>query len=430
MNDKIEVFVDEDESQVAYGITMSYVKDWGVPDVVREIMSNAKDTGAKFNAYVDENGSFVIQDNGAGIDKKYFLVGESASRDKTDAIGEFAEGLKMAILVLTRMGKRVVVTTKNYKATNAIVVKFGEECLRMVMTDHEPVKGTKVVISDLPEASQYLDMFMFTKTPEELKELVVSGNDHGTITLDCKLYAKGVFCQNIDGYEFGYDSPYIKMNRDRKAVSEWDIQINVGKIWSAITEPEAWKVFFEAGMDGMYERNLYIHLYNQEVRKAFMTGWGLAFGFNAVIETDEDASREAKHRGAKPINIRTFGAYVIDLLFQNIQTDEEYVIAKRGIKAFAVSNSELTPTERKNLSALKRMGKKVGFNGNVIVARIPTAKGDATKTTIRINLDYIGDLEEAKEIMVHELAHSIYDTDDLTNAHVNACCKIGVALMK
>ena len=117
MNDKIEVFVDEDESQVAYGITMSYVKDWGVPDVVREIMSNAKDTGAKFNAYVDENGSFVIQDDGAGIDKKYFLVGESASRDKTDAIGEFAEGLKMAILVLTRMGKRVVVTTKNMLIT-------------------------------------------------------------------------------------------------------------------------------------------------------------------------------------------------------------------------------------------------------------------------------------------------------------------------
>ena len=62
--------------------------------------------------------------------------------------------------------------------------------------------------------------------------------DAGTILGDVefagRIYSKGVFVSHRQGFSFGYDLPYLQLNRDRKYTEDFDSHI--GNTWGLITE--------------------------------------------------------------------------------------------------------------------------------------------------------------------------------------------------
>jgi hypothetical protein len=415
-------------NELVYPISLNYVPNWNEWEIVRELTANAKDTGEKFSVHVEDK-KLIVQDDGKGLAIKHLLLGES-HKENENAIGQFGEGLKLALLVATRMEKTVEIYSGNFYIVNDTAEIDGVKVLKLMWdTTKESYNGTKIVVNNW-ENEDFQDRFIFDLPEDEL----ILTNTSGSILWEKKLYVKGVFVTNLDNYEFGYNVDTIQMNRDRNAVSEWDIQCGIGKIWKEVDDPEGWKTFFLASKAGKLENVIYLPNYglSSNVKNALIKGFKMAFGEKSVLKTSDDASREAEHRGAKSIDAYMFGSYVRDIIKNYVQTDVDYVTEKRGEKAFNVPYSNLNEIQRKNLSFLKRMGKKVDFYGKILVAELPNALGSADhfNNCIKIRPEVLLDEFESQIVMIHELAHIVYKTDDTTDAHVEACCKIGARLMK
>ena len=100
-----------------YGIETSYLPEWDKWEAVRELVANAIDSGGNVSVEL-EGDNLIIQDDGTGMPLEALLIGFS-QKENDEAIGKFGEGLKMAMLVLTRMGYRVEVYSGNLFFHNA-----------------------------------------------------------------------------------------------------------------------------------------------------------------------------------------------------------------------------------------------------------------------------------------------------------------------
>ena len=90
-----------------YPISSNYVSAWTVQDATRELLQNAMDSG---EWRVEADGSLV---NKGTLRPEHFLLGCS-EKTSSDAIGQFGEGLKLALLVLARNGYTVSINTLTF----------------------------------------------------------------------------------------------------------------------------------------------------------------------------------------------------------------------------------------------------------------------------------------------------------------------------
>jgi hypothetical protein len=87
--------------EIKFPITLDYVSDWGPWEVVRELATNALDSDPGFRMGMAD-GTLWIEDGGDNLAIRHLLFG--VSEKGSNAVGQFGEGLKLALLVLTRMG--------------------------------------------------------------------------------------------------------------------------------------------------------------------------------------------------------------------------------------------------------------------------------------------------------------------------------------
>lgn len=103
-----------ENDKITYPISKNYVEGWTYIDAGREILANAIDSsrdGQKAKIYY-KDGYCVVSDNGIGIDKKNFVIGNSQKQNSE--IGMFGEGLKLACLVMARENRDMSIETKGF----------------------------------------------------------------------------------------------------------------------------------------------------------------------------------------------------------------------------------------------------------------------------------------------------------------------------
>ena len=113
-------------------LSENYVSNWGLVEAIREIFQNAidqenmarppkdwyddveKESPNKmfFNFAVDSHNpnkyrTLSIGNKESILDVNSLLLGETTKSDDKRAIGKFGEGYKLALLVLTRLGKKI-----------------------------------------------------------------------------------------------------------------------------------------------------------------------------------------------------------------------------------------------------------------------------------------------------------------------------------
>lgn len=133
----------EEENKIVYPIARSYVEHWDVNQAGRELMANALDMSPDATIRF-ENGRCVIEDNGAGIERKHFVIGNSGKGD--DQIGVFGEGFKMASLVLARENRDMLIETVGYDYRPALEMskEFSTEIFCFRYEKNSRKKGTVI----------------------------------------------------------------------------------------------------------------------------------------------------------------------------------------------------------------------------------------------------------------------------------------------
>lgn len=238
-------------SKFELSVSKDYVPGWGIVDAVRELFQNALDqqttvSGNKmFFGYDPKESRLTIGNKKSVLTTSSLLLGSSTKRGDDDTIGQFGEGYKIATLILCREGKEV--TFYNYGAKEVWKPRFvkSRRYKSEILTFFV---DKKFMWTSVPDND--LSIVIDNITEEEYEEIVKSNlhlsgygenfeTENGSVLLDPSqkgnVYVNGLFICNHEPYHYGYNfKPQdIKLDRDRKLVSDFNLQWLASKIWAS-----------------------------------------------------------------------------------------------------------------------------------------------------------------------------------------------------
>lgn len=223
-------------------LNKNYCSHWGIWEAIREIIQNGLDqqTVNKDNTvsvdYHPKTQLLTISNKDSILERKTLLLGASSKSDDSNTIGQFGEGYKIALLVLTKLGINVVI--KNYAANEKWIPELksdrnyeGEEVLK--------VKVQKYIFKKLPDHNLSFEITGITPEHWELikQNYLYKHSEFNSFTANNKdqlllddqykglVFINGLFVEKLKGdYEFGYNfTPRsLTLDRDRQSVRSWE----------------------------------------------------------------------------------------------------------------------------------------------------------------------------------------------------------------
>lgn len=435
-------------NKIVFPISLSYVDHWednGWP-ILRELATNAMDTDPGFRIVMgtEENslpnpvhnavGTLFVRSKGSPLAIRHLLFGVS-EKSSPNAVGQFGEGLKLALLALTRTGLTAHIYTGGRHIWNEPAELHGEQVFKVVwegwggLDQHE----TCIEIADWPFKT-FEERFV---RPGDPRILFTDPFERSILEeTSPNIYVKGVYVQRARGfgnaYTFGYNLQDVEMNRDRGVVDSWNVNAEVGKIWASVTDEDLLERFWQSVKDMMAEKSCYMHGCPIANKKGMKRAFQEVYGNDAVLETNESMSREASYQGANVISAAEIGggAGLKGVVSELVGTDAQYVAEMEGGDRKYLPDGKLSAAALKTLKMLRRMAKRIGAKGKVFAYILPDdVNGESYKQDIRISLAKLHDDETALAVWLHEEAHRQYGTADATAAHVNAVVQVAARVI-
>ena len=309
-------------SKYELSLAPDYVPEWGVIEAVRELFQNAIDQqtimedNEMFFNYDEERQQLSIGNKNSVLAIKTLLLGSTTKANDTKTIGQHGEGYKVATLVLTRLGKTV--TFYNYGAREVWRPRFvnSRRYHTQVLTFFV---DKKYVWQSVPDNN--LSIVIDGITPEEYIKIVESNlhlQDVGSVIetprgrileeerYRGRVYVNGLFVCQYKPYQYGYDfkPEYIKLDRDRKLVSDFDLQWLSSTMWSQSGEAEkVVQLAKEGRADVHYVGSQYLYLSEESKAHLYDEAYTIfirEYGENAVPVSSQD-ELETISRNYKPI---------------------------------------------------------------------------------------------------------------------------------
>ena len=416
--------------KITFPISLEYVDGWGDWEVCRELASNAFDADPNFQIRKDGN-TLQVADEGDGMSIRHLLFGVSEKED--GARGQFGEGLKLALLVLTRMGLRADIYSDDLHLWNEPDEIDGTPVFAVCWQKVEHHPGTLVQVHQWPHPI-YEQRFLRPGDPR-----ILFTDQFGRSILEQEspdIFVKGIWvCPGTisgysHGYAFGYDLPNVKMNRDRAVVSSWELNYEVAKAWASVTDYDLLYRFWAAVKDNMAEHQCNMHGADVRSSPKMKGAFQDVFGKNVVIGTDDQMQNEAQYRGATVMSDGQIGVGLANLARELVGSDAEYVQQMEGADNIFQPDRKLPEFQLKNLKTLRRLARRIGKERQEIRAYImPGAKGKTHRGNIRVATNVLDHLEDSIATWVHEQAHISSGTDDATADHVSAVARIGAEVI-
>lgn len=219
---------------INYFISENYIPHWTLEDAYREIFQNFVDYG-DYKVIIDSDDvkDYVTITNTFNPESADLLIiGESNKSE--NQIGKYGEGLKMAALVLLRMGYSMEVSCKMFEAkfilvenTNTTVKTLGVE-----ITDGEPSNTEDFF--DVQITAPIGDFKLYQEGIIKPSDVLHHREGFGSIVNKRKgyVYVGGLFVYINHKLNFAYDlyPSKISLDRDRKVPKDFDVKYSIGKI--------------------------------------------------------------------------------------------------------------------------------------------------------------------------------------------------------
>lgn len=221
---------DSSDLIIATNITRNYVPDWTVLDAMRELLQNAIDSdphcySIDFLESVDGETSCVIDTN-TSIPLEAFYMGESGKRNASGMLGVHGEGLKLALLVLTRENREPEIFSEHYihtyfkPTTQGIDVEVLELAL-VPNTQH-----------DLANPKTRIEFDCTREEWQQFGSMHLKNRAVGFVLGAGKLYVGGLFITDTElHHSYNLSPEDVKLERDRRVADYTDMMIAIAKLW-------------------------------------------------------------------------------------------------------------------------------------------------------------------------------------------------------
>jgi len=227
------------EQTVSTGLSPRYQESWGAPEALREIIQEVLDVKARHRCRVKiswSRGRAVIEDDGPGFGREALALGISAKRGDGSQIGQFGEGMKLAFLVLSRLGRKVRAETVGFYVRPFIAPDPVLDCtptLHFAVGPCFRTKGTRFEVEcsrDELERARRMFLSLDPSPPRPVSprcpEIMLPGG---------RVYVNGVLAaERADmafSYAFSGEKAKRLQNRDRSAVDPEGLAQAVVRAW-------------------------------------------------------------------------------------------------------------------------------------------------------------------------------------------------------
>lgn len=257
-------------SKYELSMVSAYVQNWDYKDAIREIIQNAIDQSVDDDgydiSYHRSDSCLIISTKDGVLKRNSLLLGNTTKINSEDTIGQFGEGYKLALLVLSRDGKRTMIENAGAEEiwTPAIVKsrKWGDNILTVDVKKSNVFKkhkfsnsGVSFIIQDI-SVDEYIEIVERTlqlqddveKIETPMGDILLSERNKG------KLYVGGLFIRDIGDYKYGYNilPKFLKLGRDRDLTNDYDVDTVLSIMLLSIQESHS---------------DLYIDLLNGDTRE-------------------------------------------------------------------------------------------------------------------------------------------------------------------
>ena len=215
-----------------------YVSDWTFNDAIRELIQNGIDqqtlnSNNVFSiSYDNDTKELTLRSAQSKLKRSTLLLGCSSKSNNDETVGQFGEGYKIAALVLTRLGKTFTIYNNDKNEVWTCRFKNSTKWLHKLLAFYiekrtTEATGLNIVIGNVSQ-NEYegVDDIWLDDENYGWKKIHTSYGDILTDEEQLKrIYVNGLYVytdQNMK-YGFNFKPKYIKLERDRKTCSSWDI---------------------------------------------------------------------------------------------------------------------------------------------------------------------------------------------------------------
>lgn len=219
-------------SEIHYGFGKEYLKSWSIKEALREIYQNFLDFGDYHeNSFEHDEHSFVSLSNEWKPESLDFLRIGNSMKNNVNAIGKHGEGVKMAFLILHRMGyESKIITPKFIVYPEFYTDKEIGECFALVYREH-----------NIPEQAFTVEFQCLTSEYKSFKDnlilksdVIFTDNNYGEIVSKPQgnIYSGGLFVCHHENISRSYNiSPaHLPLDRDRQVPQSFDVSWATSKI--------------------------------------------------------------------------------------------------------------------------------------------------------------------------------------------------------
>jgi len=439
----------ENRNGSGVGISPEYVRDWTIEEGIREIVQNNIDVRKEFDCegYVlHEDGYGVAKDDGPGLEMRHLVMGVSEKAE--GSIGQFGEGLKLALLVFAREGREIEIRAKGKRIWPEIVYDdFYETEMIHIQIEDLPahvasnLKGTKIKFEateeEVEEGKSYF-LNYYKRSASEFDWVVKDfiSKPGGNIWVNDSLVGE------IEGAEFSYhlgENAKESVNRDRMNVDTEKLKEilaeEIGECNSLTMMKELLKIV--RGNEECFE--LFLPMSVWETDRDNWSTWKRActmvFGERALLSGDLDA--QANYKGFEIIEPRTWRwTNFLERVCGMVKTHD--FLREEKMRVAEIAQKDLPKKYRLNLKKAQNVignyYKKVGRTK--VVEEFGNAGGadvngmyDAEKDIIYIKYEKLDDLEGTIRILLHEAVHKYTGTADCSAEFESALCSVAAGFL-
>lgn len=311
-------------TQYELSLSPDYVPDWTLVDAIRELFQNALDQQTidpsntmSFGFHLSEEHPYLnrllIGNKTSTLTTKSLLLGNSTKRTDDRTIGKFGEGYKIAALVLTRLGKRFTI----YNNTTREIWSFH-------LVDSTKYQSKILVVEVVKqsnwEAPSEDDLLMAIDgiTLEEFEDIKKSNlhmqkdvkgqlTSYGRILLDSeqagRVYVNGLFVSTVKDFKYGYDlkPQYIKIDRDRRTIADWDLSWITSQMWLSTNSDRIVELAKQNAKDVQHIKYHIPAVYTPPYLEKAADDFKKEYGYKAAPVTTQIEAHKAKKQGYTPI---------------------------------------------------------------------------------------------------------------------------------